>query len=184
MMGSNGGKFRISDVLILVAATAVGCSLVEREALGAFWEIGQNSRSYYHASVAVGIAASPVLLAWTLAATVIRLRRPRPRFRLLVRQPGAIACLLISAFVPVLFAFSLVNVYRISHWRPGQAIPNQCFGSLIYRLPLVVLAAWITLWLNGRWRPEPSAIDRFGRLLGVGWIALYLFIEICTLVFW
>src|SRR4051812_19498464 len=38
---------------------------------------------------------SPLLpcgLAWTLAVLVLRLRHPRPPWRRLVRQPGAIAC--------------------------------------------------------------------------------------------
>ena len=184
MAGSKGGNLRISDALILVAATAVGCSLVERGSLSASWEIGLNSRSYYPIPVAIGIAASPVLVAWTLAAAAIRLRPPRPRFRLLARQPGAMACLSVSACFPALFAISLVHASRTSNWRPGEAIPNQCFYRLIHIMPLVVVASWFTLWLNGRWRPEPSAIDRFGRLIGVGWIALDLFEEIAYLLFW
>ncbi|MFO0955968.1 MAG: hypothetical protein U0800_00720 [Isosphaeraceae bacterium] len=36
---------------------------------------------------------------------------------------------------------------------------------------LTVAAVWLVLALSGRWRPEPSWIDRLGRLVGAAWIA-------------
>jgi hypothetical protein len=40
------------------------------------------------------------------------------------------------------------------------------------RFPLAraVVVAWVILLLSGRWRSEPSWIDRLGRALGVFWI--------------
>lgn len=35
-----------------------------------------------------------------------------------------------------------------------------------------VAAVWLVLAVAGRWRPEPSWIDRSGRVLGVTWIVL------------
>ena len=35
-----------------------------------------------------------------------------------------------------------------------------------------VAVAWLTLTLGGRWRPEPSWIDRMGRVLGFYFIAI------------
>jgi hypothetical protein len=32
--------------------------------------------------------------------------------------------------------------------------------------------SWFTLVLTGRWRPEPSWVDRWGRALGCSWIIL------------
>jgi hypothetical protein len=37
-----------------------------------------------------------------------------------------------------------------------------------------VAGAWLILLLAGWWRPEPSWIDRLGRVLGLGWIVLSL----------
>ena len=34
-----------------------------------------------------------------------------------------------------------------------------------------VIAPWLLLWLGGHWKPEPSWIDRLGRVLGWGWLA-------------
>jgi hypothetical protein len=39
---------------------------------------------------------------------------------------------------------------------------------------IAVIVAWSVLWANRRWRPEPSWIDRTGRLLGVYWVGLAL----------
>src|SRR5436305_2005114 len=36
---------------------------------------------------------TPILSAWTVALSVLRIRGPRPRARALFRQPGAAACL-------------------------------------------------------------------------------------------
>jgi hypothetical protein len=36
---------------------------------------------------------------------------------------------------------------------------------------ITVSAVWIVLWLIGAWRPEPSWIDRAGRVVGIYWVA-------------
>jgi hypothetical protein len=41
-----------------------------------------------------------------------------------------------------------------------------------------VAAIWLLLALSGRWRPEPSWIDRLGRLLGVVWIACAILVAV------
>jgi hypothetical protein len=45
-------------------------------------------------------------------------------------------------------------------WR---AIPSE--------IGCAVAAAWIVQATGGRWRSEPSWIDRMGRILGIYWIA-------------
>ncbi len=37
-----------------------------------------------------------------------------------------------------------------------------------------VLAAWLTRFPGGRWRPEAHWVDRAGRALGLWWIAMIL----------
>jgi hypothetical protein len=34
----------------------------------------------------------------------------------------------------------------------------------------MIIGEWIAMGVGGRWRPEPTWIDRFGRFLGVSWI--------------
>jgi hypothetical protein len=38
----------------------------------------------------------------------------------------------------------------------------------------VIAACWLLLLAVGRWKPEPTWIDRSGRCLGVCWIAIDL----------
>ena len=35
-------------------------------------------------------------------------------------------------------------------------------------------AVWVSLLLGGRWKAERSWIDRLGRVIGIGWMALAL----------
>jgi hypothetical protein len=44
-----------------------------------------------------------------------------------------------------------------------------------------VAVAWATLALVGRWEPEASWVDRLGRALGAGWIAMAAF-RACVLM--
>ena len=56
----------------------------------------------------------------------------------------------------------------IVHFGPGAFFFTP-FGSV----GLAVVLVWITLWLSGGWRSEPSWIDRSGRFLGLFWIVAY-----------
>ena len=43
------------------------------------------------------------------------------------------------------------------------------------RIPLAVITSWLALLLSGRWRAEPSWLDRAGRVFGCYWVGLWLF---------
>jgi len=43
-----------------------------------------------------------------------------------------------------------------------------------------VMGAWLALILIGRWRSERGAIDRLGRLVGIGWIVEFFMAEVPT----
>jgi hypothetical protein len=56
-----------------------------------------------------------------------------------------------------------------------QAEPKE--PRSIRRLTLadgLIISAWFVLAVSGRWRPEPSWIDRSGRVLAIAWIVRYL----------
>jgi hypothetical protein len=38
-----------------------------------------------------------------------------------------------------------------------------------------VLLVWLVTWASGRCRPEPSWLDRAGRILGAAWVCIALF---------
>ena len=119
----------------------------------------------------------PVLAAWIGAYLIARLRSPRPRLRRLLAQPGLSAALAVLATL-VIEATLLVG----SAWvdgrslRPGPRAFTQFTINgeilLAHHAGWAVAIAWATQALVGRWRPEPSWLDRSGRLLGSIWIAL------------
>ncbi len=124
--------------------------------------LGQMSRRQLliELTTNVLIFASNVLFAALLPATVatlaIRLRRPRPRFGVLVRQPGTSAC--IAAVVALIVG---IDVAFVSNW----VVPLN-----LAVVGLAVAVTGLVLAMTGLRKPERGWIDRSGRLVGVGWI--------------
>jgi hypothetical protein len=99
----------------------------------------------------------------TFALLVIRLRRPRPRFRRLNRQPGFVACVAAGLTLLLCGATSLPLLAHGKDWVSFISYaPEVCFA---------VVGAWLALALAGRWHTEPGWIDRMGLAVGVLWIA-------------
>jgi hypothetical protein len=169
--------FRLSDAMILIAGLALSLSgahllvlmadafrhlcrdaVVHRDALvapwPAFWVAIRNelrSTLWYAFQV-----AGMVLLGMTPAFFVLRLRRPRPPLRALLRQPGTVAGM---AMVLGLFwgTGSLITLFP-DKFDSMNAAPSAIGGS--------VAAAWCALALSRGWEPEPGWIDWVGRVLG------------------
>jgi hypothetical protein len=94
-------KFQLSDAIVLVAATAVDFTIAwpYYETMNllngkpAIPSAGQFS-GWIRSVFGCLMLAAPVVMAWTLALLALRLRRPRDRWRSLVRQPGLVAGLM------------------------------------------------------------------------------------------
>jgi hypothetical protein len=101
----------------------------------------------------VGLLSS-VLLGLTLVQPLLRMRRPRPPFREVIRQSGLAACLgwVIGTLIAVNLSLDL---------------------GVDPRYGVLLASALMLLWpLLGvfPWRMEPSWIDRLGRAVGWGWL--------------
>jgi hypothetical protein len=101
----------------------------------------------------VGLLSS-VLLGLTLVQPILRLRRPRPPFRQVIRQSGMVACL--GVVIGTLIAADLWFILGVD---PG-------YGAF---LASVLVLLWPLLGVFP-WRMEPSWIDRLGRAVGWGWL--------------
>jgi hypothetical protein len=128
-----------------------------------------------------GIAAMCLVLSWTIALFLLRLRRPRPDRVALFRQPGFAAgasVALIAVILALNFGVTVVHqVYPVGYrFRdlPLYSMFYWSFVGTIYENGLMfgpsVAAAWLVLAGAGCWKPEPSWIDRAGRALGGFWI--------------
>jgi len=107
-----------------------------------------------YASVLLG----NTLVGMTFAVIWSRIRRPRPTWPTIARQPGFVACVA----APAGFLVFLEANYLGAHFRPELAIGGA------------VATAWLLLAVGRRWAAERSWIDRLGRLAGVGWLLVAL----------
>jgi len=194
-------KFRLSDAMVLVAATAVAFAVFKP------YQAAMNplrfGPSIAPATPFTGwieglwgclVRAFPYVMAWTLAILVLRFRRPRPRWIRLIRQPGFIAAL-VPAPVLVWRVIGFASLYArvganpssLAAWIPRHFNGIGCFmggspGWMLFdtdhflntmaMIGAAVAASWLLLVVSGQWRPERSWIDRFGRLIGWYWIAV------------
>ena len=119
----------------------------------------------------------PCGLVWTLAVLLLRFKHPRPPRRYLARQPGVVACAA-SVLAAAAGASALMLVMVARHYAQGDSIAltdrfaTRFMEGMAPYMGFSVLAAWLVLVLNKMWRPEPSWIDRLGRVMGVFWIAM------------
>ena len=185
-------RFRLRDALILIAATAAGFGMaravwVEHERWRAypsttpwfnFWrfDTAMTAISAFVACLGLGV----------LVASVISDRRS---FRRKLAAPG---------IIPPLVQF-LSSAYSAACWAPtwvwmATGHPTNAMGwidiqqvvrGLISGGPGTCVAiAWIIQAANGRFRPEPTWLDRSGRAIGVYWIGYSLvWINVTTFYF-
>jgi hypothetical protein len=171
-------KFTLVDAMILIAAT--GAALVPIRYLLPFIANLDSAQkptfvNIWFDAALVSATAKPLVIAWSTALCILRLRKPRPSIRRVFRQPGMAACTAIV--VSFLFESSKELIWFYHQVLVG--IPED-FNSLsfdyLYRLHHNVsggpiLIAWTMLYLSRIWRPEGSWMDRAGRILGAYYLA-------------
>jgi hypothetical protein len=179
---------RLSDAMLLVIAVAVGLWRNQVVSYSAFpWTTVKLHFSVEYALILV----MPHVGATTVAVLAMRMMKPRPSFRGLGHQPGAVACLVASAallLIALWFATTMMtgralafsqNVTRL----PGGGViasggvlrfPDTGRWLIVYgdRVGFTVAGAWLYLSLAGLWRSEATWIDRLGRAMGWLWIIL------------
>jgi hypothetical protein len=163
--------FTLWDVLVLIAATAIGLAWLRIVwDLDSFHDLEEWLRSAPEMSV-------PLLAAWTIGIGALRLLPPRPPMHRLVLQPGAAAC---GAVMLVFTTKSLLHVADLFARGPNGVqvfdVAPRWYSLVLseteYHYPIAVV--WALLLLSRRCRPEPSWIDRAGRGLGLSWLVLAL----------
>ena len=180
-------RITLFDLMVLTAATAAGLSIVQfgwpgkAIAAGIFtwpvWRPGYPSKTWMVPIADRVVPFLPCLAAWTGAFLVTRLRGPRPRPRRLVLQPGfvgAVAALSILAIESLLLFGSATIDGQFGRSSPYMIATFVVNGVVLlaHHAGWAVAVSWSTLALTGRWRPEPSWVDRCGRALGCTWIIL------------
>jgi len=169
-------KFTLLDAMILVAATAPALALMRDR-----WPLDIESQRLY-TNILMQLRDNILTISfaaamWSLAGLVLRLRQPRPDVRFLTRQPGMVACMAAA----VVLAIRLINFGSVlsilvidgAYFWPGMSALDwdpENWRGIPSEIGCAVAAAWIIQAAGGRWRSEPSWIDRMGRILGIYWI--------------
>jgi hypothetical protein len=191
-------KCTLLDAMTLVAATAVGLSVVRTYTLDIL-NIDLTPYplipSFLLAIWVRIVALLPLPAIWSIAVFALGLRRPRPPLRRLVRRPGFVATGAVCLVAAIKLAGFLVLIARTIGNRfyiLGQSLVDSFIVTPAYRGPvrvgtihatayfassamgisLAVAAAWLLLAVSGRWRSEPDWLDRLGRGLGTFWIGI------------
>ena len=158
--------FGLADAMIFVIAIGLGLALA-RPAIGLIADAVRSDPRWRFqtlaGAVSLGRMLNIVLLNFLFfllpAFLIVRLRRPRPALRSLIFQPGFVACA-----TPVIIVLATMPLVLL----PLSGLAEQAIGIVVQVL-LVVAGplAWVFLVATRRWNPEPSWIDRLGRVLGV-----------------
>lgn len=173
--------FGIADGMILIAALFAALAWDRPRVLDPLLGISEPaSYSWWPAEEAASVTALVLQLLVVASPTVLmlRLRRPRPPWSLLRKQPGAVACALASVASTAIGLMVLVS--HLTSGRPAgvawrQAAEDLKPDKLMVAASLIgmaVLMAWIVMKAKRQWQPEASWMDRLGRILGTGWIAM------------
>src|SRR4051794_32475455 len=169
-------RLTLLDLLILIAATAAGLSLVRISLSGIAARplargAGALTTSYITAAQTY---ASCLLAAWSPALLALSLRGPRRAFRRVAREPGFIACAAATAGVAALYSTVCLTQFAMGKLSLEPASLSRIMGTFAHHAPLMVAGAWLSLALGSRWRTESNWTGWAGRALGVGWIGLFL----------
>jgi hypothetical protein len=101
-------------------------------------------------------AAELLILVMTTVFLLMRLRRPRPPIRVLLRQPGTVAGLAVT--IGLILVAGWMHRLFFGRLIDGTVTPIAEGGT--------VALAWTCLALVRKWEAEPSWVDRMGRLIG------------------
>ena len=168
---------RLTDVAILIAATAIGLAAV-RHFLPTGYSPSPYDRQFNYLSPPAAlswlIVSQPLLMAWSVACLVMQLRPPRPRLRRLVHLPGFRACL--AATLLIFIAGPWVSGFLLSSSGTVDRMSFLAFLSwneaVAVQIGVGVIVAWAPCLLGGGRRGRMGWLERGGRFLGVLWILL------------
>jgi hypothetical protein len=183
-------RLRIQDALFLIVPLGVGLALFRGLDFHATTTVrihSDNATSDWVklAAPILGLASRVVAMEM-LGLLLLQLRPPRPRPRRLTRQPGFVAC---AAAAAGMTAGGISGIALAVLGQPHLRFLNNALFNLLPQIDLVptqvtswsyveagitpaIVTAWIAQALGRRWRPEPTLLDRAGRVLGAYWILL------------
>ncbi len=160
---------KVWECSILLAACAAGLALARYYVA----EEGRMFSSREHWQTWTVAIVGGQILAVSATVLVLSATRPRPPRAGCRCGPGRIACavvVLTAAIETAVYApkWSKVTIPAGVNW--WNWLATVMFAG---SYAPVIVVAWGTLVLTGRWRPKPGLLDRLGRFVGYGCLAMF-----------
>ena len=178
----NSRRLTLLDLMIAVAGLAIGIWIMPHGLIPAAETAYPIITGPYALpvraqwlSILIVVYASPVAVIWSFTVLVLAITPPCPPVRRLFRQPGFVACCAVgmTALITGPLSFAISEKIFIAGLSASMRLQIYLGEALTFRRGeggFAVASAWLVLWANGRWRPQPSWADRLGRLLGLFWV--------------
>jgi hypothetical protein len=125
--------------------------------------------------------SQPIAAVLTLVVLLLRIPKPRPNLRRLVRQPGFTACA--AASVAICIGGGLTYATTKARFVPGFAAQGYTYIALLRQASepgIAVASCWILLALGKQWRFERTWIDRLGWILGGYWLIMIAVVRLTS----
>jgi hypothetical protein len=165
-----GGRSTIFDLMALTLAFATGYS--------AALEIWTQQIPWVSLR---GISVVVLPITWTLVAlrSVASLPARRRRFS----SPGLAGCMAVTVASLLSLCYGWDDASLT--YTASRSIMATAALRAVQPLPLAaaVAATWLLLVLDRRWKPEPSWIDRLGRLVALYWLGIGLIVPIVAMIY-
>jgi hypothetical protein len=171
-------RFGVADIAILILASGIGLAWIRKDLPGLFAAPRDlvNGRWVTRWSLPVALSKAVTveiwLMPWAAAWLILQLRRPRPSFQRLSRQPGFVACLSSVAALlvsgPLTQAVISSSTSGLNGW-----LDRMVWGELVSsQMGVAVLAGWAVLAASQRCRIRSGWLDRVGQVIGLIWVAM------------
>jgi hypothetical protein len=169
-------RLTLADLMLLVAATAPGLAVARfADTLGLYDErVTRGAGKVRLALEAMYVFGTPVLIPWTLLVLFLSVRGPGPSLRRVAGRPGFVACACVVLTILIQAPALIVRASLIRSFSEVGTLYVRATGAISENSGELILGAWLALALAGRRRPGPSWADRFGCILGIIYILIFL----------
>ena len=166
-MRTTDRRLTLADLAILIAGAAGGLFLL-RMVLNP--PSSRSTFAVFRGGVGNSLVLAPFLISGALALLLASTIGDRPYARATLRHPGTFGCVtFLAAFASNIMLEFARNQMSFLFYGQGRwpLFPDaRYFVFHSFGCGQVVAAVWACLFVTHRWCPEPSWIDRSGRLLG------------------
>lgn len=173
-------RFNLGDAMVLIAAITPSLVLIRIGARLGLFEVNRRSPLVRQLVEFFNFGGGCILAGLVPVVLILGLYRAGPSRREAAQGPGLVACsvALAAAILPIIwFVGRVLTESQLPY--PIYSVPfNNAFGQWMNDAGPMIMGAWITLALLGRWHPQSTWTDRVGCVLEASFVLIYLYAAI------